>query len=233
MSQTGLENRVQIRAVIDHAVRANVAIYAADARGLQAVVPGGGLRPPACVATPRSPAPRCRISSAASPVPRTRWSRCRRTRADAPLGQQRSRQGLRSRHRRHVVMLHPRLQQHERGARRQMRRITVKTTRPGVTLSTRSGYYAPRDFKHSTRRPRAAADGRAADGPPPTDLHVFVWPAYFSGWPTRGSTCRCRWSCLDRTCRSRMPPPKIAPPSTSSASCWTKRAGQSAASAIP
>ena len=41
MSQTGLENRVQIRAVIDHAVRANVAIYAADARGLQALVPGG------------------------------------------------------------------------------------------------------------------------------------------------------------------------------------------------
>ena len=41
MSQTGLENRIQIRAVIDHAVRANVAIYAADARGLQAMVPGG------------------------------------------------------------------------------------------------------------------------------------------------------------------------------------------------
>ena len=44
MSQTGLENRVQIRAVIDHAVRANVAIYAADTRGLQAVVAGGEAR---------------------------------------------------------------------------------------------------------------------------------------------------------------------------------------------
>jgi VWFA-related protein len=41
MSRTGQDNQVQLRAVIDRAVRANVSIYATDMRGLQAIVPGG------------------------------------------------------------------------------------------------------------------------------------------------------------------------------------------------
>ncbi len=41
MSQTGMDNRVAIRTVIDRAVRGNVSIYAADTRGLQALGPAG------------------------------------------------------------------------------------------------------------------------------------------------------------------------------------------------
>lgn len=41
MSRTGTDNEVQLRSVVDKAIRANVSIYAADMRGLQAVVPGG------------------------------------------------------------------------------------------------------------------------------------------------------------------------------------------------
>jgi VWFA-related protein len=41
MSRTGQDNEVQLRAVVDRAIRANVSIYAADMRGLQAIVPGG------------------------------------------------------------------------------------------------------------------------------------------------------------------------------------------------
>jgi VWFA-related protein len=41
MTQTGLDNRVAIRSVIDRATKANVSIYTADMRGLQAMVPGG------------------------------------------------------------------------------------------------------------------------------------------------------------------------------------------------
>ena len=41
MTQTGMDNRVAIRTAIDHAVRANVSIYSADMRGLQALAPGG------------------------------------------------------------------------------------------------------------------------------------------------------------------------------------------------
>jgi VWFA-related protein len=38
---SGVDNQVELRAAIDRAVKANVAIYPVDTRGLQAVVPGG------------------------------------------------------------------------------------------------------------------------------------------------------------------------------------------------
>ena len=41
MSQQGTDNQVELRRTIDRANRANVSIYAADMRGLQAMVPGG------------------------------------------------------------------------------------------------------------------------------------------------------------------------------------------------
>lgn len=44
MQRSGQDNQVELRAAINAAVRANVAIYAVDSRGLQAVVPGGDAR---------------------------------------------------------------------------------------------------------------------------------------------------------------------------------------------
>ena len=41
MSQQGQDNQVELRRTVDRANRANVSIYAADMRGLQAMVPGG------------------------------------------------------------------------------------------------------------------------------------------------------------------------------------------------
>src|SRR4030095_2408638 len=45
MQRSGQDNQVELRSAINAAVRANVAIYAIDTRGLQAVVPGGDARP--------------------------------------------------------------------------------------------------------------------------------------------------------------------------------------------
>ena len=44
LSQSGQDNQVQLRRTVDRAVRANLAIYTPDMRGLQAVVPGGEAR---------------------------------------------------------------------------------------------------------------------------------------------------------------------------------------------
>jgi VWFA-related protein len=44
MQRNGTDNQVELRAAVNAAVRANVAIYPVDARGLQAIVPGGGAR---------------------------------------------------------------------------------------------------------------------------------------------------------------------------------------------
>src|SRR5206468_9094385 len=44
LQRSGTDNQVELRAAVNAAVRANVAIYPVDSRGLQAVVPGGGAR---------------------------------------------------------------------------------------------------------------------------------------------------------------------------------------------
>lgn len=44
LQRSGQDNQVELRSAVNAAVRANVAIYAVDTRGLQAVVPGGDAR---------------------------------------------------------------------------------------------------------------------------------------------------------------------------------------------
>ena len=44
LQRSGQDNQVELRSAINAAVRANVSIYAVDTRGLQAVVPGGDAR---------------------------------------------------------------------------------------------------------------------------------------------------------------------------------------------
>jgi VWFA-related protein len=44
MQRSGTDNQVELRAAVNAAVLANVAIYPVDARGLQAVIPGGSAR---------------------------------------------------------------------------------------------------------------------------------------------------------------------------------------------
>src|SRR5213079_2980312 len=44
MERSGTDNQVALRAAVNAAVRANASIYPVDARGLQAVVPGGSAR---------------------------------------------------------------------------------------------------------------------------------------------------------------------------------------------
>ena len=41
MTQTGIENQAALRAAVNTAIKANVAIYTLDARGLEAEPPGG------------------------------------------------------------------------------------------------------------------------------------------------------------------------------------------------
>jgi VWFA-related protein len=187
MSQTGLENRVQIRAVIDHAVRANVAIYAADARGLQAVVPGGEAQ----TASVRGNAAftgasmQNQFSSLAGSqdtlVTLSEDTGGRAFLDSNDLGKVFDRviEDTSS----YYILGYSSTNAARDG---KYRHITVKTSRPGVTLEYRSGYYAPRDFKHSTHddREQQLMDALQTDLPP-TDLHVFVSPAYFRLADTR------------------------------------------------
>ncbi len=44
LERTGIENQSELRAAVNAAIRANLAIYSVDVRGLQAIVPGGEAR---------------------------------------------------------------------------------------------------------------------------------------------------------------------------------------------
>ncbi len=187
MSQTGLENRVQVRAVIDHAVRANVAIYAADARGLQAMVPGGEAQMASVRGNQAFTG-----QSMSSQYDRMAGSQDTLTTLSEDTG---GRAFLDSNNLGRVfkrvvedtsvyyVLGYSSTNTMKDG---KYRHITVQAKRQGVSLEYRAGYYAPRDFAHSKHgdREQQLMDARQAELPP-TDLHVYVAAAYLRKAETR------------------------------------------------
>ena len=187
MSQTGLENRVQIRAVVDHAVRANVAIYAADARGLQAMVPGGEAQMASVRGNQAFTG-----QSMSNQYDRMAGSQDTLTTLSEDTG---GRAFLDSNDLGRVfkrvvedtsvyyVLGYSSTNTMKDG---KYRHITVQVKRPGVSLEYRAGYYAPRDFAHSKRedREQQLMDALQADLSP-TDLHVYVAAAYLRKADTR------------------------------------------------
>ena len=181
MSQTGLENRVQIRAVVDHAVRANVAIYAADTRGLQAVVAGGEARSASVRGTGAFSGQAMQNQYdqlAGSQDTLTTLSEDTGGRAfldSNDLGRVFTR--VIEDTSAYYVLAYSSTNNARDG---KYRRITVNAKRPGLTLEYRAGYYAPRDFAHSTHedREQQLVDALQAELSP-TDLHVYLASAYF------------------------------------------------------
>ena len=72
MQRSGQDNQVELRAAINAAVRAHVAIYPIDTRGLQAVVPAATRGRRAAAATTMFSGRGVRSSSRSSPHRRTR-----------------------------------------------------------------------------------------------------------------------------------------------------------------
>jgi VWFA-related protein len=181
MSQSGLDNRVQLRTVIDRAVRANVAIYASDARGLQAMVPGGD-------ATSASVRGTGAFSGEAMAGQFDRLAASQDTLTT--LAEDTGGRALLDENEigrvfdqviadtsAYYVLAYSSTNPARDG---KYRRITVRTRRPGVLLEYRAGYYAPRDFAHSRRddREQQLTDALQSDLSP-TDLHVYLEAAYF------------------------------------------------------
>jgi VWFA-related protein len=181
MSQSGSDNQVQLRRTVDRAVRANVSIYAADVRGLQAIVPGGQ----ASQASARGRAPFSGASVtdqfgglASSQDTLTTLAEDTGGRAffdSNAFGSIFTRvvEDTSAYYLLGFSSTNP-----ARDGR--FRRITVRVNRPDVKLEYRSGYYASRDFAHSTRddRERQLQDQLESDLSA-TDLSTYVSAAYF------------------------------------------------------
>jgi VWFA-related protein len=181
MNQTGMDNRVAMRGVIDRAVRTNLSIYSADMRGLQAVVPGGDAsrastrgvsafngRGVSNAFSSMSSSQDALTSLAEDTGGRAFFDRndfggvfdrvIADTSAYYVLGYSSTNLGRDGR----------------------FRRVRIQLKQPNTKLEYRIGYYAQRDFQHSTKddREQLLMEQLASDLSV-TDLPVYASSAYF------------------------------------------------------
>jgi VWFA-related protein len=182
MSQSGTDNQVELRRTVDRANRANVSIYAADMRGLTANVPGGN-------ATQASTRGVSAFSGASvsNQVGRLAASQDTLTTMAEDTGGRaffdsnsfgEVFQRVVADTSAYYVLGYSSTNPARDG---RFRRIKVRLTkRTDLKLEYRSGYYAGRDFAHSTRddREQQLQDQLTSDLSA-TDLSAYVSTAYF------------------------------------------------------
>jgi len=182
MSQSGSDNQVELRRTIDRANRANVSIYAADMRGLVANVPGGDATQASTrgVAAFSGASVSNRISRlGASQETLTTMAEDTGGRAffdSNAFGDVFQRVVADTSA--YYVLGYSSTNPARDG---RFRRIKVRLAkRPEWKMEHRSGYYAPRDFAHSTRddREQQLQDQLMSDLSA-TDLSAYVSIAYF------------------------------------------------------
>jgi VWFA-related protein len=183
VSQTGVENQAELRAAINAAVQANVAIYAVDIRGLEAMPPGGAASQASLrgVGAYSGSAMRDQYDQNFS-TQETLYSVAHDTGGQAFLDSndfgkvfERVQQDTSS-----YYVLGYRSTNPARDGR--YRHIQVKLARKDLKLEYRTGYYAPRDFQHSAQADREdQLQSELASDLPVTDLPIFLSSAYFRG----------------------------------------------------
>jgi VWFA-related protein len=181
MDRTGIENQSELRATVNSAVRANLAIYTMDMRGLQALVPGGeaqnaSLRGVAAYSGQSS----LNALSSNFTTQETLVTLATDTGGKAFLDSNdfsKIFKGVQD-----DTSTYYMLGYHSTNPARDghYRRITVKVNVPGAKIDCRRGYYAPADFVHSTREDRERQlEEELASDLPATDLPLYLGAAYF------------------------------------------------------
>jgi VWFA-related protein len=181
MQRSGEDNQVELRAAINAAVRAHVAIYPVDTRGLQAVVPGGD----ASQASGRG--------SALFSGRGVSQQFSRLTASQDTLGTLASDTGGKAfmdsndfseafarvqRDMSAYYLLGYNTDNLSKDGR--FRRIRVRAKKAGLKIEARAGYYADRDFAHTARGDRETQlQEQLFSAVSATDLPVLVTSAFF------------------------------------------------------
>jgi VWFA-related protein len=181
MQRTGIENQSELRAATNAAVRANMAIYTMDMRGLQAIVPGGEAQN----ASLRGTSPYSGNATLAAfdtnfQTQETLVTLAGDTGGRAFLDTNDFGEVFRGVH--EDTSTYYILGFHSTNPARdgKYRKITVKLKNEGYKLDYRRGYYAPSDFKHSNSEDRELQlQQELASELPSTDLPVYLSAGYF------------------------------------------------------
>jgi len=181
ITRDGIENQASLRAAINSAVRANLAIYSVDTRGLQAVSPlgdasTGSLRGSAAyngAALTNNMQANFASQEVMSTLSVDTGGKAFFDSNDfAPAFAQVERD----------TSAYYAIGFHSTNPARdgRYRKLTIKLNRPGMKLEYRPGYYAPADFKHSGNEDRERElDEQLASDLPATDMAVYMDAMYF------------------------------------------------------
>jgi VWFA-related protein len=182
MQRSGTDNQVELRAAVNAAVRANAAIYPVDARGLQAVVPSGSARTGSrgglaafsgsAVAGQFTAlaAQQETLTSLASDTGGTAFTDSN----DFGEAFARVERDISS----YYILGFASANTNRDG---RFRRITVRVkNRANFKVEAKAGYYADRDFAHTTKTDRETLLQEQLTAPiPATDVPIFVTAGWF------------------------------------------------------
>jgi VWFA-related protein len=181
MDRTGIENQSELRAATNAAVRANMAIYTMDMRGLQALVAGGEAQNASLRGT-SAYSGQSSINALTSnfTTQETLVTLASDTGGRAFLDSNDFSQVFKGvqQDTSTYYLLGYRSTNLARDGR--YRRITVKVNLPGAKIDYRKGYYAPADYQHSTKEDKELQlQEELASELPSTDLPLYLGLAYF------------------------------------------------------
>ena len=181
MTRTGIENESALRAAINTAVKANVAIYTMDSRGLEAMPPGGSASSASLRGTAMYSGAAVQNSLDANFASQeTLVTLAGDTGGKAfldtnDLGSVFDR--VQKDTSVYYVLGYSSNNPLKDG---RFRRIQVKINRPGITLEFRKGYYGPKDFQHFNAEDKEQQlDEEMSTGLSSTDVAVYMEATYF------------------------------------------------------
>ena len=181
ISRDGIENEASLRAAINAAVRADLAIYSVDTRGLQAIGPlgdastgsyrgQGAFNGGALLNNMNQNFDTQEVMATLSSETGGKAFFDSNDFAPAFAQVQKDNSAY------YAIGFHS-----SNPARDgKYRKLTVKVDRPGIKLEYRPGYYAPADFKHSGKEDREQElEDELASDLPATDMAVYMDAMYF------------------------------------------------------
>jgi len=181
MSRTGIENQSELRAAVNAAIRSNLAIYPMDLRGLQAIVAGGEAQNASLRGTSAySGQSMINALNSNFTTQETLVTLASDTGGRAFLDSNDFSQVFKGvqQDTSTYYLLGYRSTNPARDGR--YRRITVKVNLTGVKIDYRRGYYAPADYRHSTKEDKELQlQQELASELPVTDLPLYLSTAYF------------------------------------------------------